>query len=87
MSSDKTSNLFAFISKIFIENRSTILFNTSLQSDQQHLTAEIQNENKKLKFNIIKRLRLKTKGKRRINNDLNSINLLFMIISFTKSIH
>ena len=42
MSSNRTSNLSAFLVKNFIESRLTISFNTLLQTDQQHSTAEIQ---------------------------------------------
>ena len=51
MSSNKASNLSAFLSRNFIESRSTVSFNILLQTDQQHSTAEIQTGNKKLRFN------------------------------------
>ena len=51
MSSNKASNLPAPLFKNFIESRSTTLFNTLLQIDQQYSTVETQIENRKLKLN------------------------------------
>ena len=63
MSSNKASNLSAPLSRNSIESRSTTSLNTSLQVDQQRSTAETQHENKELKLNTVRKLKLKTKSK------------------------
>ena len=62
MSSNRTSNLSAFLFRNSIESRSITPLNISLQVDQQRSTAETQHENRKLKLNIIRKLKLEAKN-------------------------